>query len=227
MAYHKWFFGLAGRLFRIAIYAVLVALVTSAPVSAAKWHSTGPFGGVSSLLVVDPKTPTTLYEASPFGGVFKSLDRGTNWTRASTGLDDPTVFTMAINPKNPSILYAAGGNGIFRSTDGADHWTMVNPLVNVHHLAIDPKTPSTLYAVMNQGPVFESLDSGKTWMSLFAVLPSQSVNAFAVDPKTPSNLYAGADGGIYKSTNAGASWTLVTSGLGPERSGCYRCSSIR
>ena len=67
---------------------------------------------------------------------------------------------------------------------------------------------------MYQEPVFKSLDSGKTWTSLFAVLPSRSVTAFVIDPVTPANLYAGADGGLYKSSNGGASWTLVTAGLG-------------
>ena len=216
-----WFLATAALVrcaLRIASMSTLLAaslLIPSAPAAAAvNWTTHGPYGGIADEIVVDPKTPTTLYEASRGGGVFKSLNRGDSWKRASTGLADPLVYTLVVDPTNTSILYAAGGNGVFRSTDGAASWTQASFLVNVHQLAIDPKTPTTLYAVVSQGSLYKSTNSGGTWTSQFNQLPSQSLYCIVVDPVTPTNVYVGAQGGVWRTTNGGAKWTLVTNGLG-------------
>ncbi len=172
--------------------------------------------------MVDPKTPATLYAASAGGGVFKSINRGANWAPATTGLTDPTVYTLAIDPANSSKLYAGCGTGLFKSIDGAALWTQVGSIFNIHDIVIDPKTPSTLYAVTDGGDqVQKSVDGGKTWTQLSG-LDLVSGAVLAVDPVTPSTLYAGSTGlttgkppgGIYKSIDAGNTWTLSTAGLG-------------
>jgi photosystem II stability/assembly factor-like uncharacterized protein len=184
------------------------------------------WGGIVQTLVVDPKTPATLYAASAGGGVFKSIDSGANWAPATTGLTDPTVFTLVIDPANSSKLYAGCENGLFKSIDGAANWTEVgsisNNIFNVHDIVIDPKTPAILYAVTDGGDqVQKSVDGGKTWTQLSG-LDLVSGAVLAVDPVTPSTPYAGSTGlttgkppgGIYKSIDASNTWTLSTAGLG-------------
>jgi hypothetical protein len=73
-------------------------------------------------------------------------------------------------------------------------------------LAIDPQNPSTVYAGAYGGPVFKSMDGGQNWVRL-----SISAYALAIDAQNPTTIYAGTDGGVFKSTNGGASW--VSSGL--------------
>jgi photosystem II stability/assembly factor-like uncharacterized protein len=211
-----------------AAFAAAALLLPPLPAQAAtgSWTSTGPYGGIVQTLVVDPKTPATLYAASAGGGVFKSIDRGANWAPATTGLTDPTVFTLVIDPANSSKLYAGCANGLFKSIDGAANWTQVpsvpNNIFNIHDIVIDPKTPSTLYAVTDGGDqVQKSVDGGKTWTQLSG-LDLVSGAVLAVDPVTPSTLYAGSSGlttgnppgGIYKSIDGGNTWTLSTAGLG-------------
>ncbi len=207
-----------------AAFAAAALLLPPLPAQAAtgSWTSTGPYGGIVQTLVVDPKTPATLYAASAGGGVFKSIDRGANWAPATTGLTDPTVYTLVIDPANSSKLYAGCGTGLFKSIDGAALWTQVGSIFNIHDIVIDPKTPSTLYAVTDGGDqVQKSVDGGKTWTQLSG-LDLVSGAVLAVDPVTPSTLYAGSSGlttgnppgGIYKSIDAGNTWTLSTAGLG-------------
>ncbi len=80
--------------------------------------------GVSAL-VIDPKTPSTLYAGTEFGGVFRSTDAGSTWRGAPGAY--PTlreqVRALALDPATPSTVYAAtdsGPGGVFKSTDGGD-----------------------------------------------------------------------------------------------------------
>ena len=97
-------------------------------------------------------------------------------------------------------------------------------------LAIDPQSPSTLYAG-GSGAIFKSTDAGTTWTASNTGLPSNPnwMNALLIDPQNPSTVYVGTSGvsldvqcgipcggfndGVFKSTDAGATWTAVNSGL--------------
>lgn len=193
---------------------VFMALAPHPAEAAAKWTTSGPYGGVVNVVVVDPTNPDRLYETSPGGGVFRSVDRGAHWTRAASGLKDPICFTLAIDPKNSDVVYAGCSQGVFRSADRGARWTMAAGLVNVRKIAIDPKTTSRLFAVVSQGPLYKSEDSGATWVSQFNVLQSQNLYALAIDPTNPKKIYVGAQGGVYRTSNGGKSWSLSAEGLG-------------
>jgi photosystem II stability/assembly factor-like uncharacterized protein len=75
-----------------------------------------------TALVSDPANPQVLY-ASSGDGVFKSPDAGTSWQPMNTGLRETQIVAVALNPVQPTHLYAASASGqIFRSTDGAATW---------------------------------------------------------------------------------------------------------
>jgi len=130
-------------------------------------------------------------------------------------LTDQLVYTLAIDPSTPSTLYAGTTRGgVFKSTDSGASWTNVGLTLwatTVYALAIGPSTPSTIYAGTNGG-VFQSTNGGGGWTNVgFA---DQHVAALAIDPSTPSTLYAGTlGGGVFQSTDSGASWSAVNTGL--------------
>jgi len=75
-----------------------------------------------TALVGDLSHPQILY-ASSGDGVLKSPDAGTSWQTMNTGLRETQIVALAINPAQPTHLYAASASGqIFRSTDGAATW---------------------------------------------------------------------------------------------------------
>ncbi|HEX6550587.1 MAG TPA: YCF48-related protein, partial [Gammaproteobacteria bacterium] len=80
---------------------------------------------------------------------------------------------------------------------------------------VDPVTPSTLYACANGG-FFKSTDGGASW-SLSLSVTNQAYDA-AIEPENPSTLYVASDT-IYKSTDAGKTWTAVENGIGTISSG--------
>jgi photosystem II stability/assembly factor-like uncharacterized protein len=136
------------------------------------------------------------------------------WT--SHGPASEAVGALAIAPTNPTTLYvSAGGDGVFKSTDGGDTWSATGLHSSVAALTIDPATPTTLYAETQYGGgVFKSADGGDTWS---ATGLDSSVYALAIDPVTPGTLYAVRYDhyGVIKSTDGGhtGSATGLTSGV--------------
>ena len=61
--------------------------------------------------------------AATSSGVFKTTDGGASWTPANTGLSGIHVFSLAIDPRTPTTVYAGTfGNKVFKTTDGGEHW---------------------------------------------------------------------------------------------------------
>jgi len=139
---------------------------------------------------------------------------------ATGGPEGGTVNVLAVDPQNPSTIYAGTvDNGIFKSTNGGDRWNAVNAGLGDFHvrkLAIDPQTTSTLYAGASAGGVFKSVDAGATWSTVNTGLDyaNNSISALAIDARNPSTLYAGTSSrGLFKSTNGGVNWFTVSGGL--------------
>ena len=135
------------------------------------------------------------------------------------------VSVLVADPSNPSVLYAGGGRGLFKSTNGGAGWSPVNsglPDTGVLlALAIDPSNTSTLYAGLHEGGVFKSTNGGARWN---AIDSSIYANSLVIDPSNPSTLYAGGytrpfnQVGLFKSTDGGASWIATRAGLPPSTS---------
>jgi photosystem II stability/assembly factor-like uncharacterized protein len=120
-----------------------------------------------------------------------------------------------MDAKTPATVYAVDfSKGVFRSTDGGDHWQQAKTGTFVS-VATDPKTPATVYAVDLSGNVFRSIDAGVTWRkgatSITAVIAG--FPSLVVSQTTPGTVYAGTDGsGVFCSTDAGDHWKQVTTG---------------
>ncbi len=100
---------------------------------------------------------------------------------------------------------------------GLATWTSQGPEGGwISALAIAPTDPSTLYAGSGtfDRSLFKSTDGGARWVNLVHPKPSTGFNdqTVVVDPLTPNTVYVAGDG-IFKSTNGGTSWMLITDGL--------------
>ncbi len=130
------------------------------------------------------------------------------------------------------------GTGVFKSTDGGASWTNMG-LEDTHHIAqvvIHPTDPNRvwvaaighLYSENDERGIFRTVDAGATWERVLYVNDRTGAIDVVMDPSNPDVLYAamwersrkawghtthGPGSGIYKSTNGGASWRLLSRGL--------------
>jgi photosystem II stability/assembly factor-like uncharacterized protein len=73
-------------------------------------------------LAVHPTQPQTLY-AGGDTGLFVSQDGGASWEKRNAQEDLPTIWSLAIDPIDPMILFAGTGPaGVYRSQDGGRQW---------------------------------------------------------------------------------------------------------
>jgi photosystem II stability/assembly factor-like uncharacterized protein len=174
-------------------------------------------------VVLHPTSSDTLFVLSGTAnfsppGILKSCDGGRTWAWSDSGMflsSECSPFSMAINPANPSIMYAGtggfGGGSFYKSTDAGRFWfwTPDSMSGSITAVVLDPAHPETLYvATTGVGPVWESLDGRMHWNKVFQ-LSSGAVD-LAVDPVSTNNLYALItyyDGGPFaRSTDRGLTW---------------------
>jgi photosystem II stability/assembly factor-like uncharacterized protein len=136
-------------------------------------------------IVVDPANPERLYvaalghiyDANAERGVYRSTDGGKSWKKVLFNASDPGnvgAIDIAIDPKDAHVLYASlwatrrppwavyapsymPGSGLYKSTDGGDHWTQLHggfpddPFVGKIGIAVAPSNPNRLWAVASLG----------------------------------------------------------------------------
>lgn len=132
-------------------------------------------------------------------GVYKSTDAGKTWKKI--GLENTRqISRIVINPKNPDIVYVAAqgayaeptkDRGVYKSVDGGKTWKnvlFVNDLTGPSDLSLDMNNPEVLYTAM--------------WHH----------------QRTPWEMISGGVGSnLYKSTDAGETWTKIDNGLPKEK----------
>ena len=122
------------------------------------------------------------------------------------------VSAFLVDPLLPAVVYAAGGDTIWKSTDRGGHFTQVAAnLGMVTALASSPAAHETLYSG-GYSSVLKSTDGGLTWAPANQGLPTGPA-AVVVDPANASIVYAACFHGVFESLDAGATWSVLGDGF--------------
>ena len=164
--------------------------------AAPAWSSIGPnnVGGRTLCMAFDPVNSSIIWMGSASGGLWKSTTGGIGvnaWTYIPTGYPVRGVSSIAINPQNPLEMYIGTGETY---TYGS----------SVNGLVYRPTRGS------NGIGILKSMDGGMTWSPSLNWTYDQRRGIWKVllNPLNPMVVYAATTEGIYKSDDAGATWTL-------------------
>ena len=224
------------------------------PKEAFRWHNVNLQGmGWVTGIQVHPDVPNLAYVRTDVGGVFR-LDRDRNswtplfdgfgWGVTTPSLPSQDVESIAIDPSNPDLVYAALGGGeggeIFRSPDRGRTWQPLglqdpsgDPVVMAgngigrqtgERLIVDPNRSASLFFGSRFDGIFRSTDAGASWSQVLPPVPGTGpagVTFVTADPTSAQAgrsqwIYAGIDGvGLYRSQDSGDTWSRIA-GVGGD-----------
>lgn len=161
--------------------------------------------------------------AAGTSGVYRSLNSGQTWAQVNTQtLSAPgSQIHIAVAWSDWDRVYVVDGRGfVLTSADGGATWEswwtgagppyLNNLCTEAWGIAVDPLDDKKLYAATNTG-LYKSTDAGKTWA--IAGFAGQGVSTVRIDRVAPYPMYTLSLAGISMSTNGGATWTTINSGL--------------
>ncbi len=135
------------------------------------------------------------------GGVFKSLDGGSTWTKNLT-----SEYVWSVAATTDLICVGTDANGVFCSSDGAE-WTQGLKGETVYSVCI---IGSEIYALADQSGLYRSKDNGKTWTKT-GLVSKKGLYAVCGDS---TQLYVGGEQGLFRSVDGAKTWT--NSGIGAQ-----------
>src|SRR3954470_13789241 len=154
-----------------------------------RFRSIGPasMGGRVDDIEVAPSDPSTICVGFATGGVFKSDNNGVTFAPVFETYNSASIGDIAIHPTNPQIVYVGTGEANNRQT-----------------------------TTFGDG-IYKSEDGGRTFTNV-GLRETQTIARIVIDPRNPDVVYVASpghlfgpssDGGIYKTTDAGKSWSKI------------------
>lgn len=172
---------------------------SNSSVMSATWVAVGPIGaptgsvfglprkaGRDNFVTFHPTNPSIMFVGAAGGGLWQTTNGGTSWTTNTDNLPVLACSDLAIDPTNTNIMYLATGGA--------------NDLLSA-------------YPVPSDG-VYKTTDGGATWVPSglgFTLNQGRVVHKIVLDPTNSQIVFAATNIGIYRSINAGATWSTVSS----------------
>ncbi|MGB8477046.1 MAG: hypothetical protein WCE61_23450 [Candidatus Acidiferrum sp.] len=205
-----------------------------------------------SRILVDPENPDKVFVAAlghAYGpskerGIFRSNDGGKTWQQVLFKDENTGAIDLAMEPGNPKVMYAAllqtrrppwsiyppskgPGTGLYRSTDGGDHWEQLTgyglPSEELGRMGIAfaPSNPKRIYLIADakEGGLYRSDDGGENW-ELVSKDPRIWGRGWyfcevSVDSKDENTVYV-PNTSMYRSRDGGKTWTAIKGAPGGD-----------
>lgn len=157
-------------------------------------------------IAVDQTHPDTLYVGGEHlietGFIYKTVDGGATWSLLDIILMDGKVRSIAIDPLNTQIVYAADGiQGLFKSTDGGGSWIRIYEGLSTFSpfsVVVDPSNTTTVYLGTYNRGVLKTIDGGEHWSEMNTGLTNLNVRCLVLDTRNSDIIYAATEEGVFQ-----------------------------
>jgi len=174
---------------------------------------------------ISPQTDWANYQASLPSLNSNNIVAAGNWTELgpwgwnrTSGWNPGTgrISAVAILPSNEQVIYVGSpGGGLWKTTNGGMNWQPLtdnnSTWMQIFAITIDPTNPNTIYVGTNGSGILKSTNAGAT-LAPAGGGPGGNVRKILIHPSNANIVFAACTNGIWRSTNAGTSWTQVHSG---------------
>jgi photosystem II stability/assembly factor-like uncharacterized protein len=195
-----------------AVYSLYAQEINPEIYSRLRYRHIGPPGNRTSAVAGVPGDPLVYYIGAASGGLWKSIDGGTNWFPIFDDQPAQSIGAVAIAPSDPNVVWVGTGeafirsnisigNGVYKSMDAGNTWQYMGleESGRIGRVAIDSQDPDIAFvAAMGHcyGPqkergVFKTADGGKTWRHVLFVDEDTGCFEIAMDPNNSKILFAG------------------------------------
>ncbi len=175
----------------------------------ASWSAyDGALGGTPAAISPDPQNEGYMVAVTDLG-IFRTINNGASWTRQLPG----AFVDLSRSPASSSVLYASTGTQVFYSTNNGVTWSITQTRAVASAIVLaDPLNASTAYAVTSGQAISKTTDGGTTWTTLSGP-GTFTVDSFLAAPN--GTLFLDTNLGVFASTDHGASWNAMNTGLAP------------
>ena len=185
-----------------------------------------------SSILIEPRR-SGIFAGMHSGGLYYSADGGETWEPRSNGITLDQVFCLAYAHHADKVSLYAGTEpaSMFRSddygltwaeqpgikeTEGRDKWSFPSPpfLAHTKTMTIDQREPNVIYAGVEQGDLLKTTDGGATWFVIDDYSKPtdwtyRDIHLVSIHPSNTAELYMTTGMGLYRSMDAGMTWTLI------------------
>jgi photosystem II stability/assembly factor-like uncharacterized protein len=200
----------------------------------ASWHRLGlkeaiEFDGVVRGLAVHPTDPRVIL-AGADAGLCMSTDGGAHFSLVDSPMNGMTVWSLAIDPVDPSYIYAGTGApsraAMFRSTDSGKTWQRLSPEIpefcrgvnrpRILTVCIDPADSAQVWFGVEEGGAWRSFDHGSTWKRIDqeSAISNPDIHSVAIlgpGNGQPRKIFVLTVNSVFTSTDDGNTWNGVAS----------------
>jgi photosystem II stability/assembly factor-like uncharacterized protein len=166
-------------------------------------------GGRITDLAVYAKEPRIFYAATASGGLYKTINGGSNFTPVFDKENTISLGAAAVSQQNPDVVWVgtgeatsrnsvAWGDGVYKSVDGGKTWKHMGLKETMHigKVVIDPRNDDVVYVaalgrLWGRNPergVYKTTDGGKTWQHVLKLDVGTGAIDLIIDPKRPDTL---------------------------------------
>lgn len=159
-------------------------------------------------------------------GIYSSVDGGDTWSLSNF---NPTnigygglgtnfeIYTIKYHPTIPDLVFVGTWQGLYRSDDNLATWTRIETNTVITDIEFHPTNPDIVYMYdnyywgANQNVVFYSTDQGLTFNTSNTLTGNNDATCkIDVSPDCPNCVYVASNNGLWKSTDSGVNYTLIS-----------------
>jgi photosystem II stability/assembly factor-like uncharacterized protein len=174
---------------------------------------------IVKTLLSDPRQPEVVYAGTDMG-LYRSDNGGGRWRLLDTPMSGSMVWSMGIDPVDPSVMFAGTGTpskpGIYRSRDASKSWQQLSVEISAEcenvgtprptGIAIDPTDHRHVWLGLEVDGVRHSPDGGETWAKVNGQIPNPDVHSVLVVAGPPKTVFTVVNDDVWRSTDDGTTW---------------------